>query len=353
MLQKKYVGLDVHKATTVAAAVCEDGSVFIRAEIPTTEEAVIGFVGSLKGAVHVAFEEGTQAQWLHDLLEPLVSSVTVCRGLPRAPKRNKSDRADALEIARQLRHGDLKAVFHRYSSNLLHLRHLVRAYETAVSDSVRTMLRLKALFRGIGRPIDTRSLYNPKHRDRWCAELPSPGERTRAGFLYDLLAATRDVRVRSKAELLVRSRRHPAYKLLTIHPLVGPIRAAELIALIGSPFRFRRNRQLWAYSGFSIRTWGSGEFEVRDGKIIRARTPMTRGLTQDFNRHLKRVFKSLAADLGSRPGPYGDWYRKRLAGGMRSDMARLALARKLASVILITWKKGEPFDPDRLIRDSE
>jgi transposase len=267
-------------------------------------------------------------------------------------ERNKSDRADALELATQLRRGDLKAVFHRYPTNLQHLRHLVRAYETAVSDSIRTMLRLKALFRSIGRPIDTRSLYNPKHRDRWCATLPTPGERTRAGFLYDMLTAARDVRRRSKAELLARSRRHPAYKLLTTHPRIGPIRAAELIALIGSPLRFRGNRQLWAYGGFSIRTWGSGEFEVRSGKVIRARTPMTRGLTQDFNRHLKRVLKSLATDLGSRPGPYGDWYRKRLAAGIRPQMAKLALARKVASVILITWKKGEAFDPDRLIRDS-
>lgn len=351
MLQIKYVGFDVHKAMTVAAVLSADGSVFIRAELPTTEQALIGFIQSLSGTVHLAFEEGTQAQWLHDLMEPLVSSVTVCRGLPRAPRRNKSDRADALEIARQLRLGDLKPVFHRYSANLRHLRHLVRAYETAVSDSVRTMLRLKALFRGIGRPIDTRSLYNPKHRDRWCAELSGPGERTRAGFLYDVLETMREVRVRSKAQLLSRSRRHPAHKLLTSHPLVGPIRAAELTALIGSPFRFRTNRQLWSYAGFSIRTWGSGEFDVRSGKVIRARAPMTRGLSQDFNRHLKRVFKSIATDLCSRKGPYGDWYRKRLAGGMRPDMAKLALARKIASVILITWKKGEPFDPDRLIRD--
>jgi hypothetical protein len=90
MLQNKYVGFDVHKATTVAAAICEDGSIFMRAEIPTTEEAIIGFVESLKGSVHVAFEEGTQAQWLHDLLEPRVSSVTVCRGLPRAPNGTKA-----------------------------------------------------------------------------------------------------------------------------------------------------------------------------------------------------------------------------------------------------------------------
>jgi transposase len=162
MLQIKYVGFDVHKATTVVVVLRADGSVFIRAEIPTSEQAILSFLETLNGSVHVAFEEGTQAQWLHDLIEPRVSSVTVCRGLP--PRRNKNDRLDAMEIARRLRLEELKPVFHRYSSNLQQLRHLVRAYETAVSDSVRTMLRLKALFRSIGRPIDSHSLYNPKHR---------------------------------------------------------------------------------------------------------------------------------------------------------------------------------------------
>jgi hypothetical protein len=32
----------------------------------------------MRGTVHVAFEEGTQAQWLHDVLVPLVARVVVC-----------------------------------------------------------------------------------------------------------------------------------------------------------------------------------------------------------------------------------------------------------------------------------
>ncbi len=342
MLQIKYVGFDVHKATTVVVVLCADGSIFIRAEIPTGEQSILSFLETLNGTVHVAFEEGTQAQWLHDLIEPVVSSVTVCRGLRRAPKRNKSDRIDALELARQLRLGELRPVFHRYSSNLRHLRHLVRAYETAVSGSVRTMLRLKALFRGIGRPIDRHSLYNPKHRDRWCAELPTAGERTRAGFLYDTLQTLRVVRVRSKAQLVALSRRHPAYKLLTSNP-ADPGRGTD----------------------------GSGGIALSVSNQTSA-MGLQRVLHPDLVE--RRVRSALREDRSDSPtndpgalarfqppfeacpqvhGPYGDWYRRRLAAGMRSEMAKLALARKVAAVVLITWKKGEPFDPDRLIRDLE
>lgn len=352
MMQMKYVGFDVHKATTVVAVLDGAGRVVMRVEIPTTEHGILGFLETLRGTIEVAFEEGTQAQWLHDLIQPLVSSVTVFRGLPRAPKRSKSDRIDALEIARRLRLDELKPIYHRYPTNLRDLRHLVRAYETSVSDSVRTMLRLQALFRGIGRPVNTRRLYNPAQRERWCAELTSTGQRTRAGFLYDTLATLRDVRRRSKSELLRLATRHRGYKVLLTHPLIGPIRAAELSALIGSPFRFRTNRQFWTYGGFGIRTWSSGEYDLSSGRVVRTRAPLTRGLSRDFNRDLKRVLKSLATDLSCRKGPYGDWYRRRLAKGMRPEMAKLALARKVASVILIILKKGEPFNPDRLIRDS-
>lgn len=352
MQQIKYLGLDVHKAMTSAVVLDGSGDLVMRSDVPTREESILAFVESIRGSVHVAFEEGTQAQWLHDLLEPLVAGVTVCRGLPQPKTRNKSDRIDAHELARRLRLGELRPIYHGYSSNLRTLRHLVHAYDAIVSDSTRTMLRLRALFRGVAIPAESRSLYNPKRRDEWIALLPHPGLRLRAGYLYDLLTTQREVRKAARTRMIAEVRGHPAWELIRSHPLVGDIRAAALIAWIGSPYRFRTKRQLWSYAGFAVRTWSSGELELVSGKTVRKRAPMTRGLTRTFNRHLKHVLKSLATDLSCRPGPYGDWYRLRLAHGIRPPMAKLALARKVAAVILMTWKKGESFDPERLMRES-
>ena len=36
------------------------------------------YLQRLKGRVYVTFEEGTQAQWLYDLVQPLVTEVVVC-----------------------------------------------------------------------------------------------------------------------------------------------------------------------------------------------------------------------------------------------------------------------------------
>ncbi len=71
----KYVGLDVHQAMTVATVRSEGGRVIARSVVETSDESIREFFSAMAGSVHVAFEEGTQAQWLYDLLSPRVDRV--------------------------------------------------------------------------------------------------------------------------------------------------------------------------------------------------------------------------------------------------------------------------------------
>ena len=73
----KYVGLDVHQSATVASVRQENGRVIARAILPTEEHALLEFFGGMRGSIRVTFEEGTQAQWLHDLLLPQVGRIAV------------------------------------------------------------------------------------------------------------------------------------------------------------------------------------------------------------------------------------------------------------------------------------
>ena len=50
----------------------------------------------------------------------------------------------------------------------------------------------------------------------------------------------------------------------------------------------------------------------------------------------------------TRPGPLQDFYQALLAKGMKPTMARLTLARKIAAIALMLWKKGESFDAEKL-----
>ncbi len=74
----KYVALDIHQASTVSSVREEGGRVIARTIVPTEASAIVEFFRGLRGTIHVTFEEGTQAQWLHDLIAPLVAWVIVC-----------------------------------------------------------------------------------------------------------------------------------------------------------------------------------------------------------------------------------------------------------------------------------
>src|SRR6267378_3643503 len=176
----KYVAFDVHQATTVASVREESGRVIARSVLPTDSGALTEFVRGMRGARHVTFEEGTQAQWLYELLAPLVDRVIVCdrRGAPR--QGNKGDQVDADHLSELLRRGALRAVYHG-SADRATLKELTRTYRNLVEDATRVMLRLKALFRARGIPTAGTAVYHPRHRARWLAQLLEGGARCRAG----------------------------------------------------------------------------------------------------------------------------------------------------------------------------
>jgi len=74
-------------------------------------------------------------------------------------------------------------------------------------------------------------------------------------------------------------------------------------------------------------------------------------LTQDHNRTLKHVFKS-AALTASRYEPFKSSYAALLERGLRPELARITVARKIAAITLAVWKKGEAFDANRLIKHT-
>jgi transposase len=211
------------------------------------------------------------------------------------------------------------------------------------------MNRLKAAYRGLGIPCGGAQVYDPRHRQQWLAKIPEAGVRRRAEIFYQQLDGLRPVRLRARRELLCESRKHQATKLLRHIPCIGPIRAALLVALMQTPHRFRSKRQLWAYSGLGIETHDSAQYRYIGGQLQRSKKPQQlRGLNQNHNHQMKELFKSTAMSAARCAGPFQDFYANLLTKGMRPEMARLTLARKIASITLTVWKKGERFDPNQL-----
>ena len=64
MTQTKYIGMDVHVAMTVIAVRNSKGKVVTEAIVETKSSTIKDFFRGQRGALHVTFEEGTQAVWL-------------------------------------------------------------------------------------------------------------------------------------------------------------------------------------------------------------------------------------------------------------------------------------------------
>jgi transposase len=191
--------------------------------------------------------------------------------------------------------------------------------------------------------------YSPRHRAEWLAKITEVGVLRRAEFYYQQLDALRSLRHEVRRELLAESKKHKATKLLCQIPAIGPIRAALLIALIQTPHRFRTKRPLWKYSGFGIEMHSSADYRKVQGQLERTRKQVSvRGLNRDCNHDLKNLFKSAATIASVKPGPFQEFYAALVAKGMRPEMARLTLARKIATIVLIVWKKGVSFDAQYL-----
>jgi transposase len=154
-----------------------------------------------------------------------------------------------------------------------------------------------------------------------------------------------------RRDLLAESAAQQATKRLRQIPSIGPIRAALLMALLQTPYRFRTKRQLWAYSGLGIETHDSGEHRYIEGELRRSKKKASvRGLNRNYNRDLKNLFKGAATQASVQPGPLQEFYATLLAKGIRPEMARLTLARKMAAITLTMWKKGVDFDAKQLHR---
>jgi transposase len=347
-----YVGLDVHKASICIAVLNADGKLVMESVVETSASTILDFLKGLRGQVEVTFEEGTHAAWLYYVLEKTKATVIVCD--PRKNRLlqdgNKSDRVDARKLAQLLRVGLLSPIYHG-EHGTRDLKELVRSYEYLVEDSTRVMNRIKALYRSRAIACAGTDVYKPRQREVWLQKLGEAGVQARAARLYSELDHLTILRREARQAMLVESRRHAASKVLGQVPTLGTVRIAQLIAAVATPHRFRSKRQFWSYCGLAVKTRSSADHYFIGGDVRRTTKTTTRGLTQDHNRTLKYVFKG-AALTATRCEPFKSCYAELLARGLRPELARVTVARKIAAITLAVWKKGERFDVGKLIKHT-
>ena len=158
----------------------------------------------------------------------------------------------------------------------------------------------------------------------------------------DALTALRD---EAREDLLAEAARYPEFSLLQTIPYVGSIRAAHLIAWVAVR-HFPSRRHLWSYAGFAVVTRSSSDHHA-DGRP-NERKRLSRGLSTNCNTRLKRVLKDIALGVSTGRGVLRSIFDAYVERGLSVQVARVAVARRMASVIRAVLRDRAPFDASRL-----
>lgn len=342
---ERYIGLDAHSQTCTFAVMGSSGKRLREQVLETNGKVLVDFIKAIAGTKHLCFEEGTHSEWLYELLRPHVDELVVVQ--PWRSGGQKNDSIDSWALADQVRKGGIENTVFKAPGAYTGLRAAVRGHRAIVGDVVRAKNRIKAIYRSRGLQAMGAEVYDESERAKWLRKLP-PQRRKLAELLCGELDAISEARSTAEQWLVEEANRCPIVRLLATAPGIGTIRAAQIVAVVVSPERFRTRQQFWSYCGLGVVTRSSSDW-VRDrrGEWSRRETARTRGLNRNRHPLLKAIFKGAAlVVVKSMPKhPLHQDYQRMISAGIKPTLARITVARKIAAAVLAMWKNKEEYDP--------
>jgi transposase len=329
--------LDVSDKTTHICLVDEVGTIAWRGLCATDPRALADtLLRRCPAVARVVLETGSLSAFLyHGLVERGLPVVCICARHARgvlSTRVNKSDPHDAEGLAQLARTGWFKAIHIKGGSTHLDRTHLkvrdqlVKAHG-AMKNQLRGLLKLFGLRLG-------QATTPAKRAERLQALLSSrPELKLALDPLVAALSALEGQIATATRELKRRVAADPVCVRLMSAPGIGPVGALTFKTGIEDPHRFERGADVGAFAGLVPRRHQSGERDTK-GRISKAGDPMLRrALYEAANSLLGRVKRDCALrrwglDLAAAKGP---------------KRARVAVARKLATLLFTLWRSETDF----------
>jgi transposase len=295
MKTHKYIGLDVHKVSTEVAIAEEgrEGEVRIYGKISSDLHAMERLFAKLKGpdvTLHVAYEAGPTGFVLYRWCQRHgIDCIVVAP--TRVPKpngvRQKTNRRDAIQLARCLRGGDLEGIYVPEELDEA-FRDLTRARSDASRDLKRAKQRLKAFLLRQGYHYQGNANWTEAHR-RYLRELVMPWPALKSVMEEYLLAIDQNEERLRRLEALIAAqapdwKMYPAVKALMCFRGFELVAATLLVSELCDVRRFAHPRGLMAYLGLIPTEHSTGDSR-RLGAITKAGNAQARWILVEAVQH--------------------------------------------------------------------
>lgn len=350
-----FVGLDVHKDSISVAHVPDDR----RAEVtyvgrigtrPADIDRLLARLQARADHLIVAYEAGPCGYVLHrQLTRRGVRCLVVAPSLiPKKPgDRVKTDRRDAVQLARLMRSGDLESVYVPSVEDEA-LRDLCRAREAAVVTLKAAKYRLQSFLLRLGLHYTGRATWNDAHL-RYLSRVVCPTPAQQIVYQEALGAVDEQVerlrRIESQlGELIPAWRLAPVVRALQALRGVQQTVAVTVVAELGDLTRFDNPRQLAAFLGLVPSEDSTGDSR-RQGPITKAGNSHARRVLVEgawAYQYPAKVSEHIRKRIEGLPKPVQNiaWkaqvrlckrFRRLIAKGKHPNVVVTAIARELAA----------------------
>jgi len=330
-----YVGLDVHRDTSFCVILDQDGKIVAERNLNNNPFEFADFFNSFHGPMEAAIEATTDAYFVQVVLDELGIPVRLAH--PRklrliAESSSMTDSRAAFILADMLRMGRLPEAY-LAPAEVLQLRELNRGRQSLVASGTSYKNKVSALLRRHGCRCPVKDKFTKAGR-KWIAGLQLPMLSAMMLRIYltviDMLAEFVD---ECNAMLQEISKRDERIQRLQQIPGIGPVFGPMIIAEVGDIERFWDKTKFVAYCGLAPTVHQS------------AKTTHRGSLRQDCNHWLRFAFVEAAQSCGRHPGPYHDYYQRKLEQ-RDSKVAKVATARRLCRLVFRMLWSGQDYRAD-------
>jgi transposase len=331
-----YAGIDVSLERSSVCVVDATGRIVREAKVASEPEALVVFFHQLGVAVtRIGLEAGPLSQWLHAGLtragfEAVLLETRHVKAALSAMVV-KTDRKDARGIAQLLRMGWYRPV-HCKSPPAQEVRALLVGRKLLQGKLVDVELSIRGILRGFGLKLGEVSKGRFAARVRELIAGQAMLERVIEPMLRAREALRTEYHGLHRAVLAIVREDATCRRLMSV-PGVGPLVAITVTAAVDDPARFRRSRAVGAHFGLTPKKYQSGETDV------------TGGISKVGDAMVRTALYEAANVLLTRTGKFSSLKRWALDVSQRRGMrrAKVALARKLATVLHRLWIDGSEF----------